>query len=212
MTRLCFKLALPVVVTFTILAVVARALGNTQPPNPVIVGFTTGCENKPQPCWNGIVPGVTTVNEAIEILQTSGWDVSRIEISSDVGFTAKKTGDETCSAETNQVVSEGGPIWRYDVTCASWRVGDFLALLGKPQAIASCGEGEVPLIIYKGTIRVGNQFSAPSPFQWVDPFNQVIYVELQQSGDYRNSEGWHGFLTEWRYEELEPSTIYSACG
>jgi hypothetical protein len=61
MIRLYLKLVLRVATIFLALSVTARALGETQPPNPALVGFTIGCEDKPQPCWYGIVPGVTKI-------------------------------------------------------------------------------------------------------------------------------------------------------
>lgn len=39
------------------------------PPHPVLIGFDVDCENKPDPCWYGIVPGVTPIEEGLERLQ-----------------------------------------------------------------------------------------------------------------------------------------------
>jgi len=50
------------------LSLAARALGSTHPPNPALRGFVEGCEDKPQPCWYGIVPGVTAIEDAPSIL------------------------------------------------------------------------------------------------------------------------------------------------
>lgn len=69
MTRFLLKLSLVLVVAFAAFNAAARALGTLQPPNPALVGFTEGCEGKPQPCWYGIVPGVTTAEEANQIAQ-----------------------------------------------------------------------------------------------------------------------------------------------
>src|SRR5262245_33041521 len=61
------------ILIFLVLSLTARVLGTTQPPNPALRGFTEGCEDKPQPCWYGIVPGVTTAEEAIELLDEQGY-------------------------------------------------------------------------------------------------------------------------------------------
>lgn len=53
MTRFLLKLALLMILLLTITSLAARALGGTQPPNPVLGGFTEGCEGKPQPHCTG---------------------------------------------------------------------------------------------------------------------------------------------------------------
>ena len=40
-----------------------------QPPHPALVGFDVDCENKPDPCWFGIVPGVTPIEEGYDRLR-----------------------------------------------------------------------------------------------------------------------------------------------
>jgi hypothetical protein len=59
MTRVFLKLSMPLLVLFTVVGLAAPAVGGTQPTHPALWGFTEGCEGKPQPCWYGIVPGVT---------------------------------------------------------------------------------------------------------------------------------------------------------
>ncbi len=59
MTRFYLKLIIPITIACLTFMLIAHAFGATQPPNPVLHGFTEGCEAKPQPCWYGIVPGVT---------------------------------------------------------------------------------------------------------------------------------------------------------
>jgi hypothetical protein len=58
------KLSLRLIFVFTLLNLLTRAFGYAQPPNPALRGFSEGCAGKPQPCWYGIVPGVTTGREA----------------------------------------------------------------------------------------------------------------------------------------------------
>jgi hypothetical protein len=75
MIRVYFKLILPISLIFPVLSLAARVLGSTQPPNPALRGFTEGCEDKPQPCWYGIVPGVTTVEQAKSLFAEQGYTV-----------------------------------------------------------------------------------------------------------------------------------------
>jgi hypothetical protein len=39
------------------------------PPHPALIGFDVDCENQPDPCWFGIVPGVTPIEEGRERLR-----------------------------------------------------------------------------------------------------------------------------------------------
>jgi hypothetical protein len=68
MIRNPLKVALILVAMLMTLSIGAKAVGALQPPNPALRGFVEGCEHKPQPCWYGIVPGITTVQQAIPIL------------------------------------------------------------------------------------------------------------------------------------------------
>ncbi|MBI5666456.1 MAG: hypothetical protein HZC41_00490 [Chloroflexi bacterium] len=63
MTRFLLKLIPALVAAFAALNVATRAIGTLQPPNPALAGFIEGCEDKPQPCWYGIVPGISTWEE-----------------------------------------------------------------------------------------------------------------------------------------------------
>jgi hypothetical protein len=71
-SRIYWKLLLSLVLAFLALTTAARALGNIQPPNPGLAGFNEGCANQPQPCWHGIVPGITSANEVIELMAFAG--------------------------------------------------------------------------------------------------------------------------------------------
>lgn len=61
---------------FTICGVGARALGMAQPVNPLLEGFSVGCEGMDQPCWYGIVPGKTGTAEALSKLQQMGFEAN----------------------------------------------------------------------------------------------------------------------------------------
>ncbi len=70
--RLCTTLTL----LFTLVSITLIALGSTQPIHPALRGFVEGCEGIPQPCWYGIVPGVTMMEDARSILQNLGYEQS----------------------------------------------------------------------------------------------------------------------------------------
>lgn len=80
MTRFYLKLIIPITVVCLTFMLVARTIGTTQPPNPALRGFVEGCEDKPQPCWYGIVPGVTTVEEGQSLFNQYGIETQLTEI------------------------------------------------------------------------------------------------------------------------------------
>ncbi|MEO8612104.1 MAG: hypothetical protein ABI690_29675 [Chloroflexota bacterium] len=73
MIRSYLKLIPTFAIVFLALSLAARALGATQPPNPALRGFTKGCEDKPQPCWYGIVPGITTWDDNLSVIKAHGF-------------------------------------------------------------------------------------------------------------------------------------------
>src|SRR5690242_4609279 len=72
MLRQCCKLAFVVTILCGTFALAARTLGASQPPNPALAAFTIGCEDQPQPCWFGVVPGKTTWMEINQLLAFAG--------------------------------------------------------------------------------------------------------------------------------------------
>ena len=67
MPRLLLKFVFLIILLLTFTTFAVRAVGKTQPANTALQGFTEGCAGTPQPCWYGIVPGVTTVAESHEV-------------------------------------------------------------------------------------------------------------------------------------------------
>ena len=66
------KTALLLLILLLTVSIAGKAIGSLQPPNPVLRGFTEGCEGKAQPCWYGIVPGITDINEAQDLFNRLG--------------------------------------------------------------------------------------------------------------------------------------------
>src|SRR5689334_13677459 len=64
---------------FVALVLLMNTLGGTQPIHPALRGFIEGCEDIPQPCWYGIVPGVTTLEDAKRSIISRNWVYSHTE-------------------------------------------------------------------------------------------------------------------------------------
>jgi hypothetical protein len=59
------KIIIYLVAILLTVSLAAKAIGSLQPPNPALRGFVEGCEDKPQPCWYGIVPGQTVTAQVV---------------------------------------------------------------------------------------------------------------------------------------------------
>jgi hypothetical protein len=64
------------VIVLTILTLIMRAAGSLLPAQPVIAGLDQACEDKPQPCWYGVILGKTTVNEVEAVFKPLGDNIS----------------------------------------------------------------------------------------------------------------------------------------
>jgi hypothetical protein len=73
MTHSAVKASLCLLLAFTLFAIFPRLSSQAEPPNLALRGFTAGCLDKPKPCWYGIVPNITTREEAIRILSELGY-------------------------------------------------------------------------------------------------------------------------------------------
>ncbi len=59
-------------ITFLFMTIILLTANPLQP-NPALVNFLAAPENCPNPCWQGIRPGVTVAQEAMDILQAHPW-------------------------------------------------------------------------------------------------------------------------------------------
>jgi hypothetical protein len=75
MIRFYLKLIFPFALSLFALSLIAYKLGERLPLtlNPALRGFVEGCEGKSLPCWYGIVPGITTIDEALSVMEEMGY-------------------------------------------------------------------------------------------------------------------------------------------
>ena len=130
MPRLLFKLAVMIALTMTVMGFAARILGVVQPPNSTLRGFTQDCDNQPQPCWYGIVPGVTTVPEVKERLASSGYFVDTI---SDIQLSASKSIQGDC--QNVSIIFDAHVKQINIMPCGSVLLGDFVRQFDQKQYI-----------------------------------------------------------------------------
>jgi hypothetical protein len=149
MSRLLFKFTLVITFAFALIDLVALMLGSTQPPNPVLRGFTENCEHQPQPCWYGIVPGVTTMADVKDRLLSSGYAVDSV---SAMQLNATKTIDGECQ---NASIMFDAHVKQINIDlCDTVLLGDFVKQFNQPQYIildpsSVWYQGEIQMIFGK---------------------------------------------------------------
>jgi hypothetical protein len=181
MLRFYLCLSVIFILMFTLCGVALSAFGATQPINPALRGFVEGCEGIPQPCWYGIMPGVTTVQEADTTLQNR--DFQRDPT---LRYTTTYTSSrESCSFQVDVAFNDVNVDYLHIFLCSGLQVGDVLAALdGKPDTIWGNCLGEVMLT--QGSVSVySTDISIYSSTRVI-----VIYPQ-----NYNNVLGvpWHGF-------------------
>lgn len=167
MSRLLLKLMLVITFAFALVNLAARTLGTTQLPNPALRGFTEGCEGQPQPCWYGIVPGVTTMNEVKQRLAGKGFSVDSV---SDMQLNAAKLTDGDC--QSTSILFDSRVKQIAINLCESVLLGDFVRQFNQPQYIILD-----PLSIwYQGEIQIifGKHVSAWGAVWYHTPLQELI--------------------------------------
>ena len=194
--------------TFTLLALslIACAIGTTQRSNPALRGFTEGCKDKPQPCWYGIVPGVTTMGESAKQL---------------IGQFFQPTSSFTYTPPNNKEQCEAS-LWspsgwdneivqRLTLHCDEITLEEIIRSFGEPQGIIIQGyavrTGYMSLIVFKNpAIQLEYSLSLLDK----EPHSLFLYapenISLQNIW---NMGRWRGFLATWRYCQVEPT--YRIC-
>ncbi len=187
------------VMLFSFFGVSAVAVGRGGVMHPALVGFIEACAGQPQPCWNGIVPGVTSGAEAAERMAFAG--DSRVAFnelteayavyyrppaSAGFCFVAMDVADRTVQYMQLQPCKD-----------TEMKLGDFAALFGVQEQSITL------LDVTFGGVRVKTRW-------WSEPQAGISHVSLvaparQDDPVYR----WRGFVGLWRYCQFEPG--YPLC-
>jgi hypothetical protein len=199
-SHLHLKLTLTLILAFTLLVSAARTLGGMQPPSPALEGFSAGCEGKSQPCWHGIVPGVTDVHEVYRLMAFAGEpDLNRSIFSRDYILTfALSQNQPYCWASfefVNDILVRGA-VSMCDQT--EVRLGDLALLHQQEEKIVSLPPHEQ---IYG---RVSVNISG-----WPTLFSRIDYVNLLAPNARFQHFPWLGFISQSRYCQLVPD--YPLC-
>lgn len=194
--------AVRLVVVAALVCLGAAALGHLQMPDPALAGFDAVCRAENRPCWQGIVPGVTLIGEAREVVEGLGYqpDNSNIELSDRVFVYRSEALRPGCIDV--YYVPATGLVESVVLRCSTVSIGEVMVQAGKPT------ERWGRLNIYEAlyyrqrmvvTLRYGQ--GQITPGHTVD----AIYVRAQEKNLFNPplAIGWHGFAPVWRYCQLE---------
>lgn len=196
MIRFYLKLIPIFAVIFLALTLTARALGTTQPPNPALRGFTEGCEDKPQPCWYGIVPGVTNGIEVKNYLVSFNY----IQFEEDfplVDFYDPLNPATKCDLRITYL-SEKGAVNVIELhNCPGIQLGDTMQIMGSPVSIFPYEIGNT--LFFAPTLQAVLENESLSSFSKItDVFlwpKATVFGQL--------TVNWAGFIPQSRYCRLQ---------
>jgi hypothetical protein len=232
LTRFVLRLIPMLLLSCLSLSLVARAIGTTQPPNPALRGFVEGCKDKPQPCWYGLVPGVTSEKEAVELMVKANY-TPKLTLSPSSDFfrdTCLDSGIPACYVSDNLVPGYVELIWdrcgelgdcteKMEIYGVSGSFGDYEVRLGD-LIVAT----ELPVYIrhmcgwmhleYQSATSLGIAYHRDGSFifycpsmQRISPMYPIRRLELRLLMDDSTNDidySWHGFIPRWRYCKLKP--------
>lgn len=201
MPRLLLKLAFLFVLVLSTTGLAARNLSSTQPLNAIMREFVDGCENQPQPCWQGIVPGATTVEAATALLTSRGYVV--IETTS-AQLTVRKS-DAACQ---KLLMLSGKIIQQINLQfCEPLLLGDFMEQNSQPDTVMLD-----PLSIwYRGQMQIlfVPQFASWDMLSYYTPLQEVILFPVDSPLPYQRA-AWLDLLTQRKYCQLKGLRYYCA--
>lgn len=193
----------------TLLGLLAKAAGGLQAPNTLLDGFSRDCDGEVRSCWQGIVPGVTTVGAARAVVEALGYkpDNTSIELSDHVFVFRSEELNPACI--DIYYLPGSGRVESVLLRCLTLRTGDIMLQAGAPsERWGTPGRREA--FYHPGKLVVFLQYGQ----QYLSPHNivEAVYVRAQENNLFNPATaiGWHGFAPLWRYCQLEVD--YPLCG
>jgi hypothetical protein len=191
MIRIWCKCSFLLLIVFVLLIGVSLAIGSLAPAHPAVAGFEF-CDGTP--CWLHIDIQQDTPFQALDNLDAQGYvSVDNINYLAphDSGLCDIVLGtgviDDEMQISSIQLLN-----------CQDLRLGDIWSVFGTPTMIANdCFNNWV--LWYDNTVAVILS-GALVPENTV---NQIAFYNLGEFGIVPYGVPWHGFTTQWRYNQLE---------
>ncbi len=197
MTRVLIAVSLIMLLLFGAASALARVIGARQPANPALDGFDTGCAGELQPCWNGLVPGVSTYDDALAALPRLGEVRSAYNSLNEsyALYLQPRHDPAICSVIVELHREVISTVQLQPCPAADLQLGDLSALLD----LTGTANRVATLDLVFDRVRIKTRW-------WQTPRARVSNITLaaRPQPDERRLP-WHGFVRLWRYCELEPS-------
>lgn len=197
------RLSLTLFPVLACLNLTAQAFGSRRPPHAELAGFTTGCENQPQPCWYGIVPGITLIGDAWSQLERLGYETGGTLSDRSVRFVSFKRLPKCAEIYYDH---EATRISSLILSCGTLTIGDLMTLLGSPTNRLWHSEQDTDWPVDRVMLGLA-QVWPQSPFVPVGRIRLVRMAGVVAEADLL--QPWRGFLPRWRYCQLEP--VFAGC-
>jgi hypothetical protein len=177
----------------------ALGYGLAQPAHRALAGFSDQCTAARQPCWHGIIPGLTPIDKATRIVERLGYTVS---LHKTTDFILRYASAEQSPGCVDMYIGYGiAEVRSLVLHCLDADTGDVLVMLGWPRYI-------VYNPVHGGSLAYDN-LSVQGQSAWYSPHERVVSIYLFQL-NVAVHQPWRGFMPLWRYCRLEPG--YSGCG
>ncbi|NWG18359.1 MAG: hypothetical protein HXY41_17180 [Chloroflexi bacterium] len=202
MTRFLLILIALLVAVFTALVAVVPPLAGASA--AAAVAQTDDCH---LPCWKGIIPGETTFNQALQILDDQGFqklpNLDTINLPGQYFYIAAQPTDICQVGLTNtralEAIVREVSLW----FCQPQKLGDLMMLVDAPSTILPLtsllvySEGRIVFILSQPFC--SDRLSPYSAIRYIsltdDKFNQPLFSQTAKLP-------WRGFSPPWRYEWL----------
>jgi hypothetical protein len=208
MFRLYIQLIHLIAIMFFVFSLVARTLGATQQTDPALRGFSEGCENQPQPCWNGIILGKTSAEATSNRISQLGYEIDDVIFSNTRQLQAYVPEQGDCGRIVANIDQRDGILYEFYVHPCAMQIGTFLNTFGTPTVSDIDYEAcSIRLLFMDNHLQVAVANSV-QPTQAVSDFSPLS-DETVQLNLMRDPERlrWQGTLAMQRYKNQFPSQL-----
>jgi hypothetical protein len=206
MLRFSIRLAVYLIPVFNVMSLTLILLGSAQPPHAALRGFVEGCASVPQPCWYGIVPGVTSLEDAQAFLDDATTYTFSSKRTLNITHYWRYEASGLCAltlVEFNAIVREIG------LRCREVKVvvGEVYAVVGTPNFVMPDLENIYLYHPGQGIFYITTGGMSDDGLMLVGVENEIRSLALRSEAP-RGLDGftfaWHGFIPFWRLCQLEP--------
>jgi hypothetical protein len=200
--HLLTRLVLPFILVFTALTLAARTYGAAQMRDPVLAGFIERCDGRPQPCWYGIVPGETSMQEVRSIMEQYSQVREIRPVTFGIAYQFSNTDHVFFDSLYNTTVYH--MVLKLDNHIS---VGEVLSTIGMPDHILF-RRTQSPIMytfdFEKAQLLI---IVLEPPLDMLSPHQNVsmlLDINSLTSPFPGTSYRWRGFAPHWKYCQMEP--------